>query len=147
MTQFDISRLLKEREGLIQLFNQTTYIFTWIIYLWLKVCIIYLSIQWSLCFTTLYFTTTLDYKTTWFGPKVPFCVLEDLYFKTTCNIWPHFLRPMGSLKIEVPLYCLLNPLFAVGTQMSAQHTTFPAVSGHINNNLHKKYHDNYNKDW
>ncbi len=26
--------------------------------------------------------------------------VHDLYFKTTCNIRPHFLRPMGGLKIE-----------------------------------------------
>ncbi len=26
-------------------------------------------------------------------------MLNDLYFKTTCNIRPHFLGPMGGLKI------------------------------------------------
>ncbi len=31
-------------------------------------------------------------------------MLNDLYFKTTCNIRPHFLGPMGGLKIEGPLY-------------------------------------------
>ncbi len=31
-------------------------------------------------------------------------MLNDLYFKTTCNIRPHFFGPMGSLKIEGPLY-------------------------------------------
>ncbi len=36
-------------------------------------------------------------------PKGNF-LLNDLYFKTTCNIWPHFLGPMGDLKIEGPLY-------------------------------------------
>ncbi len=41
---------------------------------------------------------------TQFGPKVPLCVLNDLYFKTTCNIRPHFLGPMGGLKIEGLLY-------------------------------------------
>ncbi len=36
-------------------------------------------------------------------------LLNDLYFKTTCNIRPHFLRPMGGLKIEGPLYmCTCN---------------------------------------
>ncbi len=31
-------------------------------------------------------------------------MLNDLYFKTTCNIRPHFLGPMGGLNIEGPLY-------------------------------------------
>ncbi len=31
-------------------------------------------------------------------------MLNDLYFKTTCNIRPHFLGPMGGLKIYGPLY-------------------------------------------
>ncbi len=31
-------------------------------------------------------------------------MLNDLYFKTTCNIRPHFLGPIGGLKIEGPLY-------------------------------------------
>ncbi len=31
-------------------------------------------------------------------------MLNDLYFKTTCNIRPHFLRHMGGLKIEGPVY-------------------------------------------
>ena len=30
--------------------------------------------------------------------------LNDLYFKTTCNIRPHLLGPMGGLKIERQLY-------------------------------------------
>ena len=34
---------------------------------------------------------------------VQFSVLNDLYFKTTCNI-RHFLGPVGGLKIEGPLY-------------------------------------------
>ncbi len=41
-----------------------------------------------------------------FGPKGQFSVLNmlnNLYFKTTCNIRPHFLGPMGGLKIEGPL--------------------------------------------
>ncbi len=29
------------------------------------------------------------------------CVLNDLCFKTTCNIRPHFLGPIGGLKIKV----------------------------------------------
>ncbi len=33
-------------------------------------------------------------------------MLNDLYFKTTCNIRPHFLGPMGGLKIEGPLYSI-----------------------------------------
>ncbi len=31
-------------------------------------------------------------------------MLNDLYFKTTCNIRPHFRGPMGGLKIEGSLY-------------------------------------------
>ncbi len=31
-------------------------------------------------------------------------MLDDLYFKTICNIEPHFLCPMGGLKIEGTLY-------------------------------------------
>ncbi len=34
-------------------------------------------------------------------------VLNDLHLKTTCNIRPHFLGPMGGLNIEVLLYTLL----------------------------------------
>ncbi len=40
-------------------------------------------------------------------PKGQFSVLNDLYFKTTCNIRPHFLGLVGGLKIEGPLYCAL----------------------------------------
>ncbi len=32
---------------------------------------------------------------------------NDLYFKTTCNIRPHFPGPMGDLKMEGPLYALI----------------------------------------
>ncbi len=39
----------------------------------------------------------------WLGPKGQLSVLNDLYFKTTCNIRPYFLGPMGGLKIEGPL--------------------------------------------
>ncbi len=35
--------------------------------------------------------TNLYYKTTRYGPKVSLSVLNNLYFKTTCNIRPHFL--------------------------------------------------------
>ncbi len=52
-----------------------------------------------------------DYKTTNFGPKVQFRVLLNLYFKTTCNIRPHFHGPMGGLKIEGPLYTSLWPWY------------------------------------
>ncbi len=31
-------------------------------------------------------------------------MLNDLYFKTICNIRPQFLGPMGGLIIEGPLY-------------------------------------------
>ncbi len=31
-------------------------------------------------------------------------MLNDLYFKTTCNIRPHFLGPIGGPKIEGLLY-------------------------------------------
>ncbi len=32
-------------------------------------------------------------------------MLNDRYFRTTCNKRPHFLGPIGGLKIEGPLYC------------------------------------------
>ncbi len=64
---------------------------------------LYKTIQWSL-----YFKTTLDYKTTGFGPKGQFSVLNDLCIKTNCKIRPHFLGPMGGLKIEGPLYSLIQ---------------------------------------
>ena len=35
-------------------------------------------------------------------------MLNDLYFKTTCNIRPYLLDPMGGLKIEGPLYQYLH---------------------------------------
>ena len=35
---------------------------------------------------------------------IVFSVLNDLHFKTTCNVRPHFIGPMGGLKIEGPLY-------------------------------------------
>ncbi len=60
-----------------------------------------------LLFYNPYFKTTLDYKTTQFGPKV----LNDLYFKTTCNIRPHFLGHMGGLTIEELLYTMIGYLF------------------------------------
>ncbi len=37
-----------------------------------------------------------------------YSVLNDLYFKTTCNIRPHFLGPMGGLKIEGLRYMLYS---------------------------------------
>ncbi len=37
-------------------------------------------------------------------------LLNDLYFKTTCNIRPHFLGPMGGLRIEGPLYKQTGPI-------------------------------------
>ncbi len=55
----------------------------------------------------IYFKTTLDYKNTRFGPKMPLCVLNNLYFKTTCNIRPNFLGPIGGLKIAGPLYIII----------------------------------------
>ena len=46
----------------------------------------------------------LDYKSACFDPKVRFCVLLNLYFKTNFNIGPHFHGPVGGLKIEGLLY-------------------------------------------
>ncbi len=31
-------------------------------------------------------------------------MVNDLYFKTTYNVRPHFLGPVGGLRIEGPLY-------------------------------------------
>ncbi len=57
-------------------------------------------------------------------------MLNDRYFKTNCNIRPHFLGPMGGLKIEGPLYCLFCDTL---TELSADSSVclvgqpFPAV--------------------
>ena len=92
-----------------------------------------------LYFTTLYFKTTLNYKTAWFDPKGQFSVLTDLYFKTTCNIRPHFLGPMGGLTIEGPLSCKSGTAFSCqldGTcnyrysapcNLRALHLTMPSI--------------------
>ena len=34
-------------------------------------------------------------------------MLNDLYFKTTSNIRPYFVGPIGGLKIEGPLYFIV----------------------------------------
>ena len=39
-----------------------------------------------------------------FCTRGQFSVLNDPYFKTTYNIRPHFLGPMGGLKVEGLLY-------------------------------------------
>ncbi len=49
-------------------------------------------------------------------------MLNDLYFKTTCNIRPHFLGPMGGLKIEVSLY-LLQARFLFDLWKVARHVS------------------------
>ncbi len=90
--------LLREARKLC--INYLWYPFLWVIYIYKFVH----CIQWSLYFTTLYCKTRLDYNTAWFGPKRQVSVLSDLYFKTTCNIRPHFLGPMGGLKMEELLY-------------------------------------------
>ncbi len=40
-------------------------------------------------------------------------MLNDLYFKTACNIRPHFLGPMSGLKIEGPLYYIIAKIHPV----------------------------------
>ncbi len=40
---------------------------------------------------------------------MPLYVLNDLYFKTTYSIRPHFLGPIGGLKMEGLLYKFSNP--------------------------------------
>ncbi len=52
-------------------------------------------------------------------------MLNDLYFKTTCNIKPHLLGPMGGLKIEGPLYTWYKIL---GSQNGAGHSAILAVA-------------------
>ncbi len=64
-------------------------------------------IPWVLYFITLYFKTALIIRSPIFCSKVQFCVLLNLYFKTTCNIRPHLHGPMSGIKIEGPLYMLL----------------------------------------
>ncbi len=52
-------------------------------------------------------------------------LLNDLYFKTTYNTRPHFLGPMGGLKIEGPLYGLSLIWFGMsgrgGNTMAVEH--------------------------
>ncbi len=76
------------------------------------------------------FKPTLDYKTAWFGPKGlkgQFSVLNYIYFKTTCNISPHFLGPLGGLKIEGLLYtfCTWWIFMAYGVQCSENENNMP----------------------
>ncbi len=40
-------------------------------------------------------------------------MLNGPYFKTTCNIIPHFLGPMGGLNIKGPLYTVNYLFFSV----------------------------------
>ncbi len=42
----------------------------------------------------------LQYTITNLSPKMAFCVLRNLCFKTTCNIRPHFHGPNDGLKLE-----------------------------------------------
>ncbi len=51
-------------------------------------------------------------------------MLNDVYFKTTCNIRPHFLGLMGGLKMEGALYMYgLNSKLCIGTTEEANHFT------------------------
>ncbi len=49
-------------------------------------------------------------------------MLNDLYFKTTCNIRPHFLGPKGGLKTEGSLY------------MNYDNTNFDSYDMHLSEN-------------
>ncbi len=66
-----------------------------------------LHVQWTLCFRTLYFKTTLIKVN-----LVPICglgVLVELFlFKTTCHTKPHFQDPISGLKMEGSLYTCLH---------------------------------------
>ncbi len=66
-------------------------------------------------------------------------MLNDLYFKTTCNIRPHFVGPMGGLKIEGQLYFFLNiweKRFYVRLQKQMIHTV---EVKHFQNDTHLHY--------
>ncbi len=54
-------------------------------------------------------------------------MLNDLYFKTTSNIRPHFLGPMGGLKIEGPLYRTVMNIHTV--ELLMQNTRLSAGGG------------------
>ncbi len=63
-------------------------------------------------------------------------MLNDLYFKTTCNIRPHFPVPMGGLKIEGPLYnlnVLCNNVSSSSTLNSSlvKSNKMPASKGYV----------------
>ncbi len=55
-------------------------------------------------------------------------MLNDLYFKTTCKIRPHFLGPMGGLKIEGPLSVLAMP--DESEEVCCSNYGSPSLSGH-----------------
>ncbi len=63
-------------------------------------------------------------------PKGHFSVLNVLYFKTTCNIRPHFLGPMGGLKIEGLLYEILRCLFSIPFGETENFTFICKISDH-----------------
>ncbi len=70
----------------------------------------YLDVQYSLYFTPSILSPPLIIRPPDFLPKGQFSVLNDLHFKTTCNIRPHFLVPLVVLNTgtTVPLYRLLE---------------------------------------
>ncbi len=53
-------------------------------------------------------------------------MLNDLSFKTTCDIRPHFLGPMGGLKIEGPLYLHFCQRFAVNPVFQSLSSSAPS---------------------
>ncbi len=57
-------------------------------------------IQESLYFTDLYFKTTLDYKTTWFGPKGQFSVLNEIKGNSCKENGKHF--DWSGVKLALP---------------------------------------------
>ena len=78
---------------------------------------------WSLYFTTFKTSSIL---------KLQNCVLRasvllKLYFKTTCNIRPHFNNPMGGLKIDGSLHKFKRS-FKIFKLAKQQKHFLPAVS-------------------
>ena len=49
-------------------------------------------------------------------------MLNDLDFKNNCNMRPHFLGPMGGLKIEPPLCCHFHDFLKDVAEMCIRNT-------------------------
>ncbi len=75
-------------------------------------------------------------------------MLNDLYFKTTCNIRPHFLGLKGCLKIEGPLHKSIGSIFDVNVVPRQAHSNYKVTRDCATLRLRGKilrYHAEINK--